>query len=81
MYTRIHEIVYYGKGGYSWETVYGMPIWLRRFTYSKIVEEINKENERNQPKTKKGESKIDPLNAKKDGSTVVPDYIAKASRK
>jgi hypothetical protein len=27
-----------GQGGYSWETVYNMPLWLRRFTYNKLLD-------------------------------------------
>lgn len=36
IFTQIHEIVFWGNGGYSWEAVYSMPIWLRQFTFSKI---------------------------------------------
>ncbi len=46
VFTQIHDIVFYGKGGYDWETVYNMPLWLRRFTYSKLYEHyIQKESE------------------------------------
>jgi hypothetical protein len=34
--TQIHEICFYGQGGYSWPVVYNMPIWLRKFTYNKV---------------------------------------------
>jgi hypothetical protein len=30
--------VFHGQGGYDWETVYNMPLWLRRFTYNKLYE-------------------------------------------
>lgn len=36
LFSQIHEIVFHGKGGYDWETIYNMPIWLRRFTFEKI---------------------------------------------
>jgi hypothetical protein len=36
IFTQIHEICFHGKGGYDWNTVYDMPIWLRRFTFNKI---------------------------------------------
>ena len=36
LFTAIHEIVFHGKGGYNWHTIYNMPIWLRNFTYSEI---------------------------------------------
>jgi hypothetical protein len=36
LFTQIHEIVFHGQGGYDWETVYNMPIWLRKFTFHKM---------------------------------------------
>ena len=38
LFSQIHEIVFNGKGGYSWTEVYNMPIWLRRFTFEKMKE-------------------------------------------
>ena len=45
IFTQIHEIVFHGKGGYDWATVYNMPIWLRKFTFSRIDEFYKKEDE------------------------------------
>lgn len=45
MFSQIHEIVYHGNGGYVWSEVYEMPIWLRRFTFKKIQEHFDKQNE------------------------------------
>ena len=36
LFKQIHEIVFYGKGGYDWNTVYNMPIWLRKYTFNEI---------------------------------------------
>lgn len=44
MFTQIHEIVFHGQGGYSWSDVYSMPSWLRKFTYHKIKEYYDKQN-------------------------------------
>jgi len=44
LFTQIHEIVFYGKGGYDWETIYNMPIWLRRFTHKQIQDYYSKIN-------------------------------------
>ena len=41
----IHDIVYHGKGGFDWHTVYNMPIWLRKFTYKRIVDFVENKNE------------------------------------
>lgn len=45
LFQQIHDIVFHGKGGYDWHTVYNMPIWLRRFTYRTIQEFYEKEKE------------------------------------
>jgi len=38
VFTQIHEILFYGQGGYDYATVYNMPLWLRKFTYFKLKE-------------------------------------------
>ena len=48
LFTQIHEIVFHGKGGYDWNTIYNMPRWLRQFTFNKINEFYQKENEANE---------------------------------
>jgi hypothetical protein len=45
LFTQIHEIVFHGKGGYDWNTIYNMPRWLRQFTFNQINEFYKKENE------------------------------------
>jgi len=47
LFTEIHEIVFYGNGGYSWEEVYKMPKWLRKFTHDKILKHIQAKNSTN----------------------------------
>jgi hypothetical protein len=44
LFSQIHEIVFHGQGGYDWETVYNMPVWLRKFTFNKIREYYEKQN-------------------------------------
>jgi len=38
LFSEIHEIVFHGQGGYDYNTVYNMPLWLRKFTFVKIQE-------------------------------------------
>ena len=45
LFSEIHEIVFHGQGGYDYNTVYGMPLWLRKFTFSKIQGYYDKQNE------------------------------------
>ena len=56
LFKQIHEIVFHGKGGYTWETIYNMPIWLRKFTFHQIQsfykeEQEQYENSQNSNKT------------------------------
>jgi|694.fasta_scaffold93101_2 hypothetical protein len=45
MFEMIHDIVFHGKGGFDWYTVYNMPIWLRKFTYNKLIRYYKEKNE------------------------------------
>jgi len=68
LFNQIHEIVFHGKGGYSFETVYNMPIWLRKFTFKSIQEFYKKEQEE--------VSKV----SKSPSLPKVPSYTAKARK-
>lgn len=71
LFTEIHEIVFHGQGGYDWETVYNMPIWLRRFTFKRLKEYYEKQS---QPKDKVD----DPSKIFKPGIKSPPaDYVTK----
>tara|TARA_B110000503_G_scaffold131434_1_gene206083 strand:+ start:178 stop:489 length:312 start_codon:yes stop_codon:yes gene_type:complete len=52
LFTQIHEIVFHGKGGYDWNTIYNMPRWLRQFTFNKINDFYKKESEANENASK-----------------------------
>ena len=41
----IHDLVYHGKGGFTYDDVYTMPIHYRKFHIRKINEFIEKQNE------------------------------------
>ncbi len=36
VFKQIHEILFHGKGGYDYNTIYNMPLWLRKFTFNEI---------------------------------------------
>jgi len=38
-------LVFHGKGGFTWESVYSLPVWLRRFYIKQINDFNTKENE------------------------------------
>ena len=82
LFKQIHEIVFHGGGGYDWNTVYNMPIWLRRFTFETLKEHFEKQNEeaekqQNMLKNKSGKE----INRPDVTSTKSPTYIAKAPKK
>jgi hypothetical protein len=73
IFTQIHEICFHGKGGYDWNTVYNMPIWLRKFTFSKIQDYYQQESEaiENTKSGKKGQKTlIDP-----SGRVNTPEFL------
>ena len=84
LFTQINEIIYYGGGGYDWHTIYGMPIWLRKFTYQSLAEIKQKEADANK-KASQGDNQIDLANPDKSklppNSVKPPSYITKASKK
>ena len=36
VYNEVHDLVYHGGGGYSYSEVYNMPIYLRRYSITRI---------------------------------------------
>ena len=61
-----------GKGGYTWETVYNMPIWLRNFTFTRLKEYYEKQNEAAQPAPTSSNKAL--------GPNIQPSYSTKASK-
>ena len=76
LFSQIHEIVFYGKGGYDFHTVYNMPIWLRNFTFKKIREHYEKEQEAYESsKGGKGTTVMD-----SNGNIKTPEFAQQASQ-
>ena len=69
VFTQIHQIVFHGKGGYDWHTVYNMPIWLRRFTFNEIKKYYDEEKEANKPKNTGSKTVVGT-----DGKVKAPEY-------
>lgn len=80
IFTQIHEIVYHGNGGYDWETIYNMPLWLRKFTFEKIKEFNEKQQEEIEKRQQKNSTKTSPNN-QISKPNINPDYSFKAPRK
>lgn len=75
LFTQIHEIVFHGQGGYDWETVYNMPIWLRKFTFAKLREYYDKQNQQNNEDLGSQTQKV------KDGKIELPGHFKGQSGK
>ena len=73
-YNQVHEIVFHGKGGYDWDTVFNMPIWLRKFTFQKIQEYYEEEAKASKSKGTNSQSMPTGPNIK------APSYSTKASK-
>jgi hypothetical protein len=73
LFNQIHQIVFHGKGGYGFQEVYDMPIWLRRFTFNKIKEFYDEKNESEQKQVKKANTAANKLKT--------PHYKVKAANK
>jgi len=82
--------VFHGNGGYDFHTVYNMPIWLRNFTFNKMREHYEKQNQEmkkaqagsSQSSTVIGEDgKVKSPDFLKSTSKSQPTYTAKASKK
>jgi hypothetical protein len=87
LFSQIHEIVFHGKGGYDWHTIYNMPIWLRSFIFNKMKEHYDEEaSQMKKSSGSKGTTVINsngeitaPEHLKK--SIPNPTYVSKASKK
>jgi hypothetical protein len=69
LFTQIHEIVFHGQGGYDWETVYNMPIWLRKFTFHTMKKHYVEKNG-NEDSDLSSQTK-----AIRDGKIQLPDHF------
>jgi len=86
MFNQIHEILFYGQGGYNYDVVYNMPIWLRKFTFNKIKSYYDKiNNQENQDNVQKSITAMKSAGATKNitptGKITPPTYVTKASKK
>ena len=71
--------MFHGNGGYDWDTVYNMPIWLRLFTFNKMKEHYDKQAEeqekvQNQLKNKQNKDIVRP-------NITPPTYKVKAPKR
>jgi hypothetical protein len=73
LFLQLHDIVFHGKGGYSFGEIYEFPIWLRRYVHRSMVEFY--ENENKQAQKAQGQQSL-----LQDGKIKAPDYSTKARK-
>ena len=80
LFRQIHEIIFHGNGGYDWDTVYNMPLWLRKTTFNLIKEYYEKQNEEQekQNNTLKNSNKSKEIARP---NVAPPTYVTKAPKK
>ena len=61
-FKQIHEIIFHGKGGYDYYTIYNMPLWLRKFTFHEIRKFYQEEKEAVEKQVDTWKSKVEKLN-------------------
>lgn len=79
LFKQIHEIVFNGQGGYDWDTVYNMPIWLRKFTFETLREHYEKLKEEQEKQNNTLTNKSSKEIAKPNVAT--PTYTSKVPKK
>lgn len=76
LFSQINEIVFYGKGGYDFNTIYTMPVWLRHFIYKQMVEAYQREADAMKASENSGTQTL-----ARAPNVRVPDYSVKRSTK
>jgi hypothetical protein len=77
LFNQIHQIVFHGKGGYDWHTVYNMPVWLRRWTFNEIKTHYEEEKDAVENSKKNNGGKQTVINP--DGVIKTPELLQKAN--
>jgi hypothetical protein len=76
LFRQIHEIVFHGKGGYDWHTVYNMPIWLRKYTF-KLIKDFYEEEKESIKANQQGKDKQSLVNT--EGQVSTPNFKNQSS--
>ena len=58
LFSQIHQILFHGKGGYDYNTIYNMPIWLRKFTFNEIKKFYEEEKVAAEGKSQNGQTNL-----------------------
>lgn len=81
MFSQIHEIVFHSQGGYDWDTIYNMPLWLRKFTFEKLKEYYEKQKEEAEKQQNMLKNNSGKEISRPNITQQKPTYVAKAPKK
>lgn len=73
LFRELHDLVFFGKGGYDFETVYHLPTWLRHFIKREVVAHYKREEEA----VEKASSGQTPTPSTPPAKIRVPDFVVK----
>lgn len=73
--------MFYGKGGYDFDTVYNLPIWLRHYIYSEITKAYKAEAEAIEKAQNGGSQSLTSKDRVKGPPIKPADYSIKARKK
>ncbi len=74
----VHDLTYFGNGGFIYSDVWNMPIMTRRYHIRKINEFLQKKAEAEE-KARRGSNTVDAKSYTK--SAQVPDFVSKLKNK
>jgi hypothetical protein len=81
LFKQIHEIVFNSNGGYDWETVYHMPLWLRRTTWNLMQAHYDAQKAANENQQNMLSNSNKSQGVAKPNITTTPNYTVKAPKK
>jgi hypothetical protein len=75
LFLQIHDICFWGQGGYDFSTVYNLPIWLRKFILLQLRQHYDKTNNSEENNLKKS------IETMKNNSFISPPPVSKSINK
>ena len=73
IFSEIHELVFHGGGGFTYDIVYNMPIWLRKYHLRRIKDWFGKQNSQKENKPPSPNKPLQP------GVKSMKNYTGKAN--
>ena len=72
LFRQLHSLIFHSKGAYDYYTIYSMPIWLRKFTFSEI-DKFYKDEQDAYSKSQSGDGQSNVIDS--DGKVNAPAFL------